>query len=62
MGVILGMLTWYWQKNKGWRAWALCGSTLFLLVFSIWVAIVSHSPIVKNDLENILSFGFIEGC
>jgi hypothetical protein len=42
VGVLLGTLCWYWQKNEGWRAWVVCGSTVGLLGFSIWVAVVSR--------------------
>ncbi|CZT06929.1 uncharacterized protein RAG0_12525 [Rhynchosporium agropyri] len=38
IGVLLGMSTWYWQKNASWRAGMLVGSVAILLCFSIWVA------------------------
>lgn len=39
VGVLLGMSTWYWQKNEGWRAGTLVGSVGVLLGYSIWVAV-----------------------
>jgi hypothetical protein len=38
VGVLLGVLTWYWQNNEGWKAGVMCTSVVTLLVFSIWVA------------------------
>lgn len=39
VGVLLGILTWYWQKNEGWRAEIMCRGVEVLLFFSIWVAL-----------------------
>lgn len=40
VGVLLGMSTWYWQKNDGWRGGLMVGSVVTLLCFSIWVAVM----------------------
>jgi hypothetical protein len=52
--VILGMLTLRFQKNGGWREWALCRSTMFLLGFSIGVAIVTP---LSTLLTQVVGFG-----
>lgn len=39
VGVLLGMSCWYWQRNDGWRAYLMCGTTAATLSFTIWVAI-----------------------
>lgn len=39
VGVLAGLILWYWQKNDTWRATLMSGIMGTLLAFSIWVAI-----------------------
>ena len=37
MGVLLGIMCWYWRDNVGWRGELMTGVVGTILVFSIWV-------------------------
>ena len=38
LAVLAGLMCWYWETSKGWRAGVMIGSVSAVLCFAMWVA------------------------